>query len=934
MGVSSDHCSGASRRRHRRPSDFLLLPALLLTFQAVPATAQVVDLSLLGRFPVHRDTLLAGLPMSGTVADSSRLAFRSDLTVREILELQTRVAAEQGFQHDIPSYYERGFWQLHPHGGRNGEMAFLIDGLPAWNPTFNVPLAAPNPAGLESITVITGGLPAGAWPSLGGVVNLVTREGRGTWRGSIEARSSEFSGTRRDDARNLSATSLYTGGTLPVGPGLDIFLSGSGQTSRDYLVRKDDIVFDLAADPAHPERFHPDITYDPADVYDQRGPDGRPIHPQDIASGWFGYGLDTSWDGLITLAFPTPSGGRLKLSLLRTGALGVPYSPSWRYSMLWGLPADFQRNAVLGTPRYNAAGPGDVIPGTGLVDYPNEKNVVSAQNGRITLVWTAVPRPDLHLSLRAGYQGIGRTMRVRRWVNAEGYGITSEHYYVPAGKDTLWRPEDPMTLVTLGPMPYSSLDSNARRYGYVPIGDAGLGNDGSDRYWWEEADIIRSLRGEALWQPIPGHQVTLGLFYNHLTLREHEIQLLTLDSPYVDDYYRHPDEAALWLQDRIEKGGLVVVAGLRWDRYWTDPWNLNSWYFENHPGTTCPWDPFGSDDAVEYLGDWYDPWTFWDWARVERIESALTPRFSVSQALSDRSLVHASWGRYVQQPPYRHLYISGSLWNSAPILGNPTLGLERTDAFDIGIRHVPTDRIRLDLTFWGRHETNLVGSIHIPAFFRGISNPYRYTILRNTDWGNSHGLDLSLTRRWSGHWSGRLDYSWLRSEMNYEDPWAGYRAQAGLEELPGRLTPVGWERRHRLHVSVQVALPAGAGPDFLGTHPLERTTMCWDLNAASGRPYTPTGADGTLLERNSARMPATWRVDLRIDRGLDLFGREASLFAGIRNLLDRRNVEMVYSRTGQPNDPGPGATGYSDSYDNSHYYGTPRTIDLGLRISF
>ena len=63
-------------------------------------------------------------------------------------------------------------------------------------------------------------------------------------------------------------------------------------------------------------------------------------------------------------------------------------------------------------------------------------------------------------------------------------------------------------------------------------------------------------------------------------------------------------------------------------------------------------------------------------------------------------------------------------------------------------------------------------------------------------------------------------------------------------------------------------------------------------------------------------------------------GLRYSLFADVRNLFDRVNVLQVYSRTGKADDPGPGSTSYTDNYDTWHYYGTPRTINVGLRIFF
>ncbi len=88
------------------------------------------------------------------------------------------------------------------------------------------------------------------------------------------------------------------------------------------------------------------------------------------------------------------------------------------------------------------------------------------------------------------------------------------------------------------------------------------------------------------------------------------------------------------------------------------------------------------------------------------------------------------------------------------------------------------------------------------------------------------------------------------------------------------------------------------------------------------------------VERNSGRMPWTSRLDLRLYRDLTLMKITCSLYANIRNLFDRRNALVVWSRTGSPDDPGPGSTGFSDDYDRSHYFTTPRMIDFGIRVHF
>jgi hypothetical protein len=103
--------------------------------------------------------------------------------------------------------------------------------------------------------------------------------------------------------------------------------------------------------------------------------------------------------------------------------------------------------------------------------------------------------------------------------------------------------------------------------------------------------------------------------------------------------------------------------------------------------------------------------------------------------------------------------------------------------------------------------------------------------------------------------------------------------------------------------------------------------------ASAGRPYTPRTKD-KALEPNSGRRPWTFMWDLKVYRDFQIVGLRASLFADVRNLMDRENVVSVFARTGKPDDPGPGVTGYSDNYDRSYYYGTPRTINVGLRLYF
>ncbi len=117
----------------------------------------------------------------------------------------------------------------------------------------------------------------------------------------------------------------------------------------------------------------------------------------------------------------------------------------------------------------------------------------------------------------------------------------------------------------------------------------------------------------------------------------------------------------------------------------------------------------------------------------------------------------------------------------------------------------------------------------------------------------------------------------------------------------------------------------------------------------SGLPYTKTDRDGRRLgERNEARLPAAYSVDMRFNKDFAFVGKDRLLtvFLEIENLLDRRNVLDVYTRTGSPDDDaelaGQGLElstsdlgRYNKLFDHDPLnFSAPRTIRTGLEFSF
>jgi len=372
------------------------------------------------------------------------------------------------------------------------------------------------------------------------------------------------------------------------------------------------------------------------------------------------------------------------------------------------------------------------------------------------------------------------------------------------------------------------------------------------------------------------HQVKTGAIYNVPTMDTYDVQLLYLTPPYITQYRRTPWELGLYIQDKVEYDFIILNLGLRYDAanageipYWIDPRN-----------------PIDADG--ELVIDPSDPETAP--IKTGELRSQFSPRIGISHPITERSVMYFNYGHFFQNPIYRNLYIQGTLEDSVPLIGNPNMENEKTVSYEFGYKHQFTEIYALELTMYAKDTSNMVGSERIPAFFQGVSNPYDYTVFLNYDYSSSKGIDMSLIKRYSDFWSTRVNYSYMTTQSNRDDPWAGYRGGHELETSPKRPRVLGWDQPHRLSSSVSISIPQGVGPEIFGIRPFERFNASLLYSAAAGRPYTPTTKEKTL-EPNSGRRPWTFSWSAKFYRDFESFGMRYSIFADIRNLFNAKKLQ-------------------------------------------
>jgi outer membrane receptor protein involved in Fe transport len=421
-------------------------------------------------------------------------------------------------------------------------------------------------------------------------------------------------------------------------------------------------------------------------------------------------------------------------------------------------------------------------------------------------------------------------------------------------------------------------------------------------------------------------------------------QLVDVDSG--RDGPKHPKVWSTYLQDKYERSGVIVNAGLRFDHLDVNtPALVNEQYPLGVPGT-----PGNNPDLLEDQD-----------LTKNRTYGRLSPRIGIAFPVDDKTILRFNYGKFYQQPNLQDLYVSyrflqykvqtGGYFVG---FGNPNLRPEQTTAYEVGLQRQLGAQVRLDATAYYKDVHDLVEITTIS------SHPKAFSSYRNRDFATVRGLDVGLTMRPINHLSGNLAYSLTYaqgtgsvSNTQRNIAWVG-------SETPKQTEPLDFDQRHKISINADYALGKGDGPAWGGRRWLENLDVNALLNIASGTPYTPTKVFNELTLAavstepigpvNSRYGPWNLTVDLKATRGFDVGGFRLEGFVWALNVFDSRNPVIVYSSTGNPEstdwlttqegqaflaDTGAhGAALYQLATLNPNLYSNPRLVRFGLRTSF
>jgi len=348
------------------------------------------------------------------------------------------------------------------------------------------------------------------------------------------------------------------------------------------------------------------------------------------------------------------------------------------------------------------------------------------------------------------------------------------------------------------------------------------------------------------------------------------------------------------------------------------------------------------------------------------------PRIAFSFPISDEASFFAHYDILTKRPtsgsrfdPFQYQFVN----QRSAIINNSNLKPETTVDYELGFQQVLSRTSSLKISAFYREQRNNVQLVNIFEAY-----PATYRTFGNRDFGTVKGMTVSYDLRKTGNLRMTAAYTLQFADGTGSDATsAAGLVNAGLPNLRA-IFPYSFDQRHAIALTMDYRYGEGAdynGPMIKNFAVLQNTGINIVSNIYSGSPYSSqtfitdegignlaAGLNGTL---NGSRLPWSYRLDIQIDRTINLeFGKEEgkkkatflNVYLRVTNLLNQFNVLNVYRATGNWDDDGYLAAAanqtsiqnqldeqsFRDYYlmkiQNPYNISVPRTIRLGVKFDF
>ncbi|RKY98422.1 MAG: hypothetical protein DRQ10_07435, partial [Candidatus Hydrothermota bacterium] len=399
--------------------------------------------------------------------------------------------------------------------------------------------------------------------------------------------------------------------------------------------------------------------------------------------------------------------------------------------------------------------------------------------------------------------------------------------------------------------------------------------------WYYGHSKTYTLTGRFMGQVAKAHELLVGFEYKRHKIIRYGADYASggnfyftfVNVPFVETkgekwFETHPTNPysfAAYIRDKIEIEGMVAKVGVRYDYLNSDGWV---------PGD--PNDPFDFDPATN--------WGFIKNPVKAKPKWHLSPRIGVSHPISERDVLHFTYGHYYQIPPLSYMIRDYVFSGAFPIMGNPDLKPEKQIAYELGVKHAFTPNIVLGVTAYYK---DIKGWSRIKMIY--LPSGRNYSTYVNEDYGDVRGIEFDFQKRPGGAMLPFLGisvaYTYQIAKGSFSSPRDAYHWAWSGYPMPDKEHPLDWDQRHNLLINVSVISPKGK--PLLG---IDDWGFTIQYSYGSGYPYTPpirTQREAIELI-NSKRLPSTQNTNLRFYKNFAFGPVAVRTFLDIYNLFNRK----------------------------------------------
>jgi hypothetical protein len=394
--------------------------------------------------------------------------------------------------------------------------------------------------------------------------------------------------------------------------------------------------------------------------------------------------------------------------------------------------------------------------------------------------------------------------------------------------------------------------------------------------------------------------------YHDLTNEWYVLQFSDIDyrpiippvsSRFYQKYHYKPKEFSAYAQDKIEFKDLIINVGLRYDFFHSNGKILSD---PSDPQIYDPFNPYHKykdfdpekplEEQVEYTVEEREKF----WYKKASPKYQLSPRFGLAFPITDKGVIHFSYGHFFQNPAFQYLYENPNFWiigaGANNWIGNADLNAERTVMYEIGLQQQLWYNFYVNVTSFYRDIRDWVGISTPIDTYNSQTTYFKYV---NKDHATAQGITLS-GRYTTSHISIDLDYTYMIAKGTTSDPLDAYYDALAKRAPRVQLVNLDWDQRHTLNAVTSYQFHSWAGSIIGSIH--------------SGLPYTPSFARGevsgkgtfTGLRENSEFKPYTYNIDLKLSKNFSWSNLNFAFVINVFNLLDTRNAINIYPDTGRP----------------------------------